>query len=312
MNNETKQVGNEYAYRGITMNGFLAIAILVAMIVAGAFYLSTLGDAYSFLKLLPALMFWIACAICVPGFTLLEPKEMYAFLLFGKYKGVVKRDGFFWVNPFLTKRKVSLRALNLDVDPIKVNDKMGNPIMIGMVLVWRVKDSYRALFEIEIGSSPNKSARMNAFQRFIFIQSDAALREVAGRYAYDNNENREEMITLRDGGDEIKMDLMNELNERLSMSGLEVIEARINYLAYAPEIAAVMLRRQQASAIISARELIVEGAVGMVQRALEKLETEEIIDLDPDKKAAMISNLLVVLCSDNNAQPVLNTGTLYN
>ena len=226
----------------------------------------------------------------------------------------------------MDKKKLSLRARNLDVEPIKVNDKIGNPILIGLVLVWRLKDTYKAMFEIDAQtmastgttSGDGKSVsvgnavanRMNAFENFVKIQSDAALRQVAGQYAYDDNESAEGELTLRSGGEEINEQLEQKLNERLAMAGMEVLEARINYLAYAPEIAAVMLRRQQASAIISAREKIVEGAVSMVHMALDKLSKDEIVELDEEKKAAMVSNLLVVLCADEAAQPVVNTGTL--
>ena len=256
----------------------------------------------------------------------LEPNEARAMVFFGKYKGTFKETGFFWVNPFLDKKKLSLRARNLDVEPIKVNDKIGNPILIGLVLVWKLKDTYKAMFEIDsqtMASSGHTSgnanqitignavaSRMNAFENFVKIQSDAALRQVAGQYAYDDNEADAEGLTLRSGGEEINEQLEQKLNERLAMAGMEVVEARINYLAYAPEIAAVMLRRQQASAIISAREKIVEGAVSMVKMALHKLSEEEIVELDEEKKAAMVSNLLVVLCADEAAQPVVNTGTL--
>ena len=227
----------------------------------------------------------------------------------------------------MDKKKLSLRARNLDVEPIKVNDKIGNPILIGLVLVWKLKDTYKAMFEIDSqtmaaqpvqkGEGSNQivignvvANRMNAFENFVKIQSDAALRQVAGQYAYDDNEANVEELTLRSGGEEINDQLEQKLNERLAMAGMEVVEARLNYLAYAPEIAAVMLRRQQASAIITAREKIVEGAVSMVKMALQKLSQEQIVELDEEKKAAMVSNLLVVLCADEAAQPVVNTGTL--
>ena len=254
------------------------------------------------------------------GYIMLEPNEARAMVFFGKYKGTFRETGFFWVNPLMTAKKLSLRARNLNVEPIKVNDKMGNPILIGLVLVWRLKDTYKAMFEIDAqtmaygGTTLNSSNalvnRMNAFESFVNVQSDAALRQVAGQYAYDDNEGAEGELTLRSGGEEINEQLEQKLNERLKMAGIEVVEARINYLAYAPEIAAVMLRRQQASAIISAREKIVEGAVSMVQMALDKLSKDEIVELDEEKKAAMVSNLLVVLCADEAAQPVVNTGTL--
>jgi regulator of protease activity HflC (stomatin/prohibitin superfamily) len=231
------------------------------------------------------------------------------------------------VNPFYNKSKLTLRARNLDADPIKVNDKTGNPIMIGLVLVWRVSDTYKAAFNVDTGAKmttvPTNAAgtaqvlasmlaqKMNAYENFVKVQSDAALRNVAGMYAYDNSGTvSEKELTLRSGGEEVTDILEVQLNERLAIAGIEVVEARINYLAYAPEIAAVMLRRQQADAIISAREKIVDGAVGMVKMALNKLKDENIIELDDDKKAAMVSNLLVVLCSEDNTHPVINAGTL--
>jgi regulator of protease activity HflC (stomatin/prohibitin superfamily) len=222
-------------------------------------------------------------------------------VLFGKYKGTVKDNGFFWVNPFYVKKKMTLRSRNLDVEPIKVNDKTGNPVMIGQVIVWKIVDTYKASFNIA-GKS---------YEHFVRVQSDSALRYVAGMYAYDDSINEGEDLTLRSGRQELNDILEKQLNERLDLAGIEVSEARINYLAYAPEIAAVMLRRQQADAIISAREKIVDGAVGMVKQALQKLSDEGIIELDDDKKAAMVTNLLVVLCSDEPAQPVINSGTLY-
>jgi hypothetical protein len=217
----------------------------------------------------------------------------------------------------MSAKKLSLRARNLNVNPIKVNDKAGNPILIGLVLVWKIKEdgAYKAVFEID---SPEvvagaAASRMNVLENFVAVQSDSALRQVAGMYAYDENSNNQAgETTLRSGGEEINERLKDELNERLSMAGIEVMEARLNYLAYAPEIAAAMLRRQQADAIISAREKIVEGAVSMVKIALERLSTEEVVELDEERKAAMVSNLLVVLCADEAAQPVVNTGTLHN
>ena len=271
-------------------NGWVMLAVVLLMIVGGivmfAFGAINVNDIPAFAALMVAgILVFIVAIVMTCGFKTLQPNESYVFTLFGKYYGSLKRDGFFWVNPFMDKKKLSLRARNLDVEPIKVNDKIGNPILIGLVLVWRLKDTYK-------------------------IQSDAALRQVAGQYAYDDNESTGGEMTLRSGGEEINEQLEQKLNERLDMAGIEVLEARINYLAYAPEIAAVMLRRQQASAIISAREKIVEGAVSMVHMALDKLSKDEIVELDEEKKAAMVSNLLVVLCADEAAQPVVNTGTL--
>ena len=313
----------ELVYKGFKMNGFLALSLhlvvltgaAVACFLPGFIALYIVGA----LCILAWLIFW-------SGYMQLEPNEARVMVFFGKYKGTFKETGFFWVNPFMDKKKLSLRARNLDVEPIKVNDKIGNPVLIGLVLVWKVKDTYKAMFEIDSQTIANTStsngkevtvgstvgSRMNAFENFVRIQSDAALRQVAGQYAYDNNESEADELTLRSGGEEINEQLEQKLNERLAMAGIEILEARINYLAYAPEIAAVMLRRQQASAIISAREKIVEGAVSMVKMALDKLSDEEIVELDEERKAAMVSNLLVVLCADEAAQPVVNTGTLHH
>ena len=313
-------------FKGFKLNGFLALflflfvwlGITLCCFVAGSVLLCVLGAVMS-----------VLCIILNCGYLMLEPNEARVMVFFGKYKGTFRETGFFWINPFMGAKKLSLRARNLDVEPIKVNDKIGNPVLIGLVLVWKLKDTYKAMFEIDAQtmasaagtmSSDGKTMnvgnavanRMNAFENFVKIQSDAALRQVAGQYAYDDNEGADGELTLRSGGEEINDQLEQKLNERLAMAGIEVLEARINYLAYAPEIAAVMLRRQQASAIISAREKIVEGAVSMVHMALDKLSKDEIVELDEEKKAAMVSNLLVVLCADEAAQPVVNTGTLYH
>jgi len=267
-----------------------------------------------------SIIMFIWCSIAWAGFMKIEPNEARVMVFFGKYKGTIKENGYFWVNPLYSKNNMTLRARNLDVEPIKVNDKKGNPIMIGLMLVWRIANTYKAAFDVDnksmhdassIGAASDR-AKMKAYENFVKIQSDAALRNVAGMYAYDYMDSNEEELTLRSGGEEINDILERQLDERLAIAGIEVMEARINYLAYAPEIAAVMLRRQQADAIISAREKIVDGAVGMVKMALNKLSDENIVSLDEDKKAAMVSNLLVVLCSDEPAQPIVNSGTLYN
>jgi regulator of protease activity HflC (stomatin/prohibitin superfamily) len=266
-------------------------------------------------------LFLVNC-IMWGGFMQIEPNEARVMIFFGEYEGTVKDNGYFWVNPFYTKKKLTLRARNLDAEPIKVNDKKGNPIMIGLVVVWRVADTYKASFDVDNASMTvstpgtpavdNVGQKMKAYEHFVKIQSDSALRHVAGLYAYDHTGTAAESdLTLRSGGEEVNDILETQINERLTISGIEVVEARINYLAYAPEIAAVMLRRQQADAIIAAREKIVEGAVGMVKMALKKLADEEVVDLDDDKKAAMVSNLMVVLCSEEGAQPVVNAGTLH-
>lgn len=312
----------EFIYKGARLNGFLAILVNLFFI-ALAIYLTAMAQKSGGSSLLmPVAIFsFIWSLVMLGGYFSQEPNEVRVMVFFGKYKGTFKDTGFFWVNPFLSKKRLSLRARNIDAEPIKVNDKIGNPVLIGMVLVWKLKDTYKAMFEIDAQTMAQTSAtgvnqvssRMNAFEKFVRIQSDAALRQVAGLYAYDNmneenNSNKE--MTLRSGGEEINEQLEQKLNERLAMAGIEIIEARINYLAYAPEIAAVMLKRQQATAIIAAKEKIVEGAVSMVKMALEHLENDGIVELDKEKRAAMVSNLLVVLCSDKDSQPIINTGSL--
>ena len=309
----------ENTYNGMVINGFSAILFNLVMLPALAFLNFYLLEEVVWLAVPILLVLILAFVLMLPGYFSQEPNEARVMVFFGKYEGTFKRTGFYWVNPFMNKKKLSLRARNLDVEPIKVNDKIGNPVLIGLVLVWKLKDTYKAMFEIDAQTMAEKgngqvsvtvAGRMNAFEAFVRVQSDAALRQVAGEYAYDDNEHDKNELTLRGGGEEINNQLEHQLNERLAMAGMEVVEARINYLAYAPEIAAVMLRRQQASAIITAREKIVEGAVSMVKMALDKLSEEEIVELDEEKKAAMVSNLLVVLCADEPAQPVINSGTL--
>ena len=309
----------EKTYNGMVINGFVAILFNLVMLPALAFLSFYLLEEIVWLAVPVLLVFILAFVLMLQGYFSQEPNEARVMVFFGKYEGTFKKTGFYWVNPFMNKKKLSLRARNLDVEPIKVNDKIGNPILIGLVLVWKLKDTYKAMFEIDAQTMAEKgngqvsvtvAGRMNAFEAFVRVQSDAALRQVAGEYAYDDNEHDKNELTLRGGGEEINNQLEHQLNERLAMAGMEVVEARINYLAYAPEIAAVMLRRQQASAIITAREKIVEGAVSMVKMALDKLSEEEIVELDEEKKAAMVSNLLVVLCADEPAQPVINSGTL--
>ena len=310
----------ERDYKGYVMNGFVALLLNLLMIPAVVLLIkaSIEGDIPSVLGGVTAAVLGVFWLIHLIGFMTQEPNEARVMVFFGKYKGTFRRAGFYWINPFVEKKKVSLRARNLNPEPIKVNDLTGNPIMIGVVLVWKLKDTYKALFEIDSQTMAGATAgvtavasRMRAFENFVRVQSDAALRQVAGRYAYDDTDTAtEEQLTLRSSADEINSELVEQLNERLSMAGIEVVEARINYLAYAPEIAAIMLKRQQASAIITAREKIVDGAVSMVKLALDKLASEDIVELDEEKKAAMVSNLLVVLCADEPAQPVINSGTL--
>ena len=311
----------EKEFKGLVVNGFVALVLflaLTALSVYGIVYFANHPNTTGIVLCIVAACFFL---ICLFGLRMQEPNEAMAMLFFGNYRGTFKKTGFYWVNFLLSSKRVSLRARNLNVDPIKVNDKTGNPILIGQILVWKLKDTYKAMFEIDsqtmAGGANGQvgvtvSGRMKAFESFVRVQSDAALREVAGMFAYDDNDDtKNNELTLRSGGNEINDILLKKLNDRLEMSGLEVVEARINYLAYSPEIAAVMLRRQQAAAIIAAREKIVEGAVSMVKMALEKLSEEEIVELDNEKKAAMVSNLLVVLCADESAQPVVNTGKLY-
>ena len=286
-----------YIYNGWKCNGIAALLITLLLlglsiwsIVEGGIFLAA-GIAGIVLSII---------GLC--GFMLLEPNQARVMLFFGEYRGTFYETGYWWVNPFMTAKQISMRARNLNVNPIKVNDKTGNPIMIGLVLVWRIKqnDIYKAVFEIDAatadGTPVSASKRMNILENFVSVQSDAALRQVAGCYAYDNNDAKTEELTLRSNSESI--------NEQL--------ERTLNYLAYAPEIAAVMLRRQQADAIISAREKIVEGAVSMVKMALQQLSDEEIVELDEERKAAMVSNLLVVLCADEAATPVVNAGTLHH
>ena len=317
-----KQKMKEIPYGGMQVNGFMALILLFVFIAVTVFLFVNCATAESDVifgtSLAAGILLAIWDFIMMFGFFTLEPNEAVVMVFFGKYKGTFRRAGFYWINPFVEKKKVSLRARNLNPEPIKVNDLTGNPIMIGVVLVWKLKDTYKALFEIDsqtmAGAATGVTAvagRMRAFENFVRVQSDAALRQVAGRYAYDDTDTTtDEQLTLRSDADEINMELVKQLNERLSMAGIEVVEARINYLAYAPEIAAIMLKRQQASAIITAREKIVDGAVSMVKLALDKLSAEQVVDLDEEKKAAMVSNLLVVLCADEPAQPVINSGTL--
>ena len=234
------------------------------------------------------------------GYVIVAPNKSVVLVLFGEYKGTITKNGFHWVNPLFSKNKLSLRARNFENKPIKVNDKLGNPIMISVVVVWRVLDTYKASFEV------------NDFEEFVTIQSETAVRKLASAYPYDTFDDDGKDVSLRSGLEDINEELDREMQERLNIAGIEVMEARINHLAYASEIAGAMLQRQQATAIVAARLKIVEGAVGMVEMALQELSAKEIIELDDEKRASMVSNLMVVLCGDKNAQPVLNTGTLYS
>ncbi|MDR2475568.1 MAG: SPFH domain-containing protein [Bacteroidales bacterium] len=312
----------EGIFSGVKLNGVIVLIfnfLLFFAIIGAVVWManSTLSGILLVTLIIVSVILFIFNCLSWFGFMQIEPNEARVMIFFGKYEGTVKENGFFWANPFYMKKKLTLRARNLDATPIKVNDKKGNPVMIGQVVVWRIVDTYKASFDIDSMTKTSNyqqslNEKMKAYEDFVKVQSDAALRYVAGMFAYDSLENEDEKLTLRSGGTEINELLEKQLNEHLTIAGIKIVEARVNYLAYAPEIAAVMLRRQQAEAIISAREKIVDGAVGMVKHALQKLSEEEIIELDDDKRAAMVSNLLVVLCSDERTQPVVNTGTLHN
>jgi regulator of protease activity HflC (stomatin/prohibitin superfamily) len=278
-------------------SGYVALFIEVILIIV--MVLTLIFIPIIPVKIAAAVILFVT-VFCLGGFSIVNPNESSVLVLFGAYKGTIKDNGFFWVNPFFTKKKISLRARNLDSEPIKVNDKIGNPVMIGVVLVWKVENTFKAAFEVD------------DYEHFVTIQSDAAVRKMAGEFPYDNLEDEDAKITLRGGKEEVNKLLEDEITERLAIAGIKVIEARINYLAYAQEIASAMLRRQQATAVVAARFKIVEGAVSMVEMALDHLSQKKIVELDEEKKAAMVSNLMVVLCSDKDATPVVNTGTLYH
>lgn len=303
---------HEYEYQGSLVNGFLMLFftfILLPVVAAWTGWAYMNDNVAQWLmvtvEIIAALLFVLGCV----GYFTQQPNEARVMIFFGKYCGTCRKVGFYWVNPFMDKKKLSLRIRNMDIDPIKVNDKTGNPVLIGMVLVWRVRDTYKVTFDLDAQSSTMQGGAVNpmALDSFVRVQSDAALREVTGHFAYDNTDtNDPNELTLRGSGKEINEMLEAKINERLVMAGLEVIEARLNYLAYAPEIAAVMLRRQQADAIISAREKIVEGAVSMVDMALRTLQERDVAKFTDDQKAAMVGNLLTVLCADEPLTPTLN------
>lgn len=279
-----------------TTSGLFMLPLLL-LVLGGAVWLLVASIAAKIVwLLLAAIGIMLVAIVLLCGLFVVNPNEAAVVLLFGDYKGTVKRNGYCWANPFYTKRKISLRARNLNGERIKVNDLAGNPIEIAAVVVWRVVNTTEALFEVD------------NYEHYVVTQSEAAVRHLASAYPYDGGENE---LTLRGTTDEINQRLENELQERLARAGVEVVEARLSHLAYAPEIAGAMLQRQQASAVVAARQKIVEGAVGMVELALAELNTKSIIALDEERKAAMVSNLLVVLCSDHSTQPVINTGTLY-
>lgn len=274
-------------------NGYVWLIILTALLAVAVYGLISLRSPWFILALVPIILI-------LAGFFFIYPNGSRVLTLFGEYKGTVKDNGFFWVNPFYVKKDISLRARNFDSERVKVNDKMGNPIMISVILVWRVKDTYKAAFEVD------------DYENFVRVQTDAAVRKLAGSYPYDNFDDAQVEVTLRSGVNEVNEALEKEVGERLQIAGLEVMEARIGYLAYAEEIAGAMLQRQQASAIVAARFKIVEGAVGIVDMALKEITAKGITGFDEERKAAMVSNLMVVLCSDKSATPVVNAGTLHH
>jgi regulator of protease activity HflC (stomatin/prohibitin superfamily) len=274
-------------------NGYLMLFLFLAVFFGGIALLVAFRNPLIVLII-------VASLIMAFGFVMVQPNGSRVLLLFGEYIGTIKKNGFYWVNPFYTKQKISLRASNFDSERLKVNDKLGNPVMISTILVWRVTDTYKAAFDVD------------NYENFVRVQTDAAVRKLASMYPYDNfaDEGHDEDITLRSSVNEVSEALEKEIEERLLIAGIEVLEARIGYLAYAQEIANAMLKRQQATAIVAARHKIVEGAVSMVEMAIEQLSKKQVVELDEERKAAMVSNLMVVLCGDKEAAPVVNTGTL--
>jgi regulator of protease activity HflC (stomatin/prohibitin superfamily) len=273
------------------LNGYLVVVMLLVL---------TALMLYGFISnnMILGVASFLIFVLLTKGFIVVSPNSSKVLLLFGDYKGSVKQSGFFWINPLYNRTSLSLRARNFESEKIKVNDKMGNPIMISVILVWKVKDTFKATFEVD------------NYENFIRIQTDSAVRKLAGSFPYDHFEDERATVTLSTNFDDVNKALEHEVTQRLEIAGIEVVESRIGYLAYAPEIAHSMLRRQQASAVVAARHKIVEGAVGMVESALKLLADKEIIEFDEDRKAAMVSNLMVVLCGDSETKPVINTGTL--
>ena len=280
----------EKQYSALSGYLFLFVELIILFLIVFGFLLG---------MIVPSVILIPVFILIAIGFTVVDPNQSCVMVLFGAYKGTIKSNGFYWVNPFFVRKKISLRARNFDSETIKVNDKLGNPIMIGLVLVWKVEETYKAAFGVD------------EYGHFVVVQSEAALRKLAGMYPYDNIEDESAKVTLRDGTEEVNTELEKEIIERLDIAGIQVIEARINHIAYAQEIAQAMLRRQQATAIVAARYKIVEGAVSMVEMALDELSQKKIVDLDEEKKATMVSNLMVVLCGDKDATPIVNAGTLY-
>ncbi len=282
----------------VKANGFLMLFLLLAVELVNTYvlYLGIIGQN-TFLIVVAVLVYLVA-SVCLAGLTIVQPNDSRVLILFGKYIGTVRESGFWWVNPLTERKKISLRIHNFNSEKIKVNDLHGNPIEIAAVVVWRVVDSARALFDVQ------------NYEQFVAIQSETAVRSLATAYAYDSSE--DDKASLRGNTQEVSEELKQQVQSRLQIAGLEIIESRISHLAYAPEIAQAMLRRQQAQAVVAARQKIVEGAVGMVEMALKSLSEQHIVDLDNEKKATMVNNLMVALVSEVQAQPVINTGTLYS
>jgi len=285
---KTKQSSNSSGYTALSIGLLMVASPLLNLLFVEA----------NIALIIITILFVILGIFVFTGLMVVDPNESRVLILFGNYNGTIKNNGFYWVNPFYVKKKISLRARNFDSELIKVNDKIGNPILIGVILVWKVEETFKAAFAVD------------DYVSFIKIQTESAIRKLAHSYPYDNFDDEEKEISLRSGGDEINHKLEEEIRERLEIAGIKVLEARISNLAYAPEIASAMLQRQQATAVVAARFKIVEGAVSMVEMALEQLSKKKIVELDEEKKAAMVSNLMVVLCSDKSASPIVNAGTL--
>ena len=302
MNASTTSTNRELSVR--TANGWVMLVVAIALLAASIFLIihpivvsERDGGPFSAKELIAGLVCMVGFIFMLPGFFTLQPNEAAVLILFGAYRGTQRRSGFHWTNPLNRKLKISLRARNLNGEKLKVNDKRGNPIEIAAVVVWRVQDTTQAVFDVD------------DYETYVEIQSESAVRHLASAYAYDHGEDNE--VTLRSGLDEVAVALRNELTERLSKAGVAVEEARLTHLAYAPEIASAMLRRQQAEAVIAARQKIVHGAVSMVDMALRELAEKQVVSLDEERKAAMVSNLLVVLCGEAEVHPIVNAGTLY-
>ena len=290
---------NEESVRS-ARSGYGMLAVGITILALGIFFLVRGIQTEAPVFAIGMVTCVILGVLTLSGLFIVNPNDSRVLVLFGTYKGTVKENGFFWANPFLTKKKVTLRARNLNGERIKVNDKTGNPIEIATVVVWQVDDTYRASFEVD------------HYDDYVVIQSEAAVRHLAGAYPYDTfDDGDDEAMTLRGGTEQVNAQLERELTERFARAGVKVIEARISHLAYASEIAEAMLRRQQASAVVAARTQIVHGAVSMVEMALHDLAAKGVVNLDEERKATMVSNLLVVLCSESHATPVVNAGTLY-